>query len=234
MTHSTISLGAGLGGGKSATSSGTPSGGGGAYENTTSVEFDGSDDYAALASTITLSGNKSISYWAKLDAFNSGFAGRNASHYTILHNNSTSFLVRFGSTPFLYTVSTISTGVWNHYAYTGDGTDFKLYINGSLETSGTDYGDVYITMIGAVTPSYANFNGKLDEIGLFNSTLSASDVTAIYNSGAPADLTSYSPVHWWRMGENDGGTGTTITDQGSGGSNLTLTNGPTFSTDVPS
>jgi len=234
MTHSTISLGVGLGGGKSATSSGTPSGGGGAYENTTSVQFDGSDDYAALASTITLSGNKSISYWAKLDAFGSGFAGRNASHYTILHNNSSSFLVRFGSTPFLYYVSTISTGVWNHYAFTGDGTDFKLYVNGSLEASGTDYGDVYITMIGTVTPSYANFNGKLDEIGLFNSTLSASDVTAIYNSGVPADLTSYSPVHWWRMGENDGGTGTTITDQGSGGSNLTLTNGPTFSTDVPS
>ena len=33
---------------------------------------------------------------------------------------------------------------------------------------------------------------------------------------------------WWRMGDNDGGTGTTITDQGSGGNNGTLTNGPTF------
>ena len=74
--------------------------------------------------------------------------------HTILHNNSTSILVRFGATPFLYTVSSISTGVWNHYAFTGDGTDFKLYINGSLETSGTDYGSVYITMIGAALSGY--------------------------------------------------------------------------------
>jgi hypothetical protein len=36
------------------------------------------------------------------------------------------------------------------------------------------------------------------------------------------------------MGENDGATGTTITDQGSGGNDATLVNGPTFSTDVPS
>ena len=41
-------------------------------------------------------------------------------------------------------------------------------------------------------------------------------------------------VNWWRMGDNDNGTGTTITDQGSGGNDGTLTNGPTFSSSVPS
>jgi hypothetical protein len=35
------------------------------------------------------------------------------------------------------------------------------------------------------------------------------------------------------MGDNDGGTGTTITDQGSGSNNGTLTNGPTYSPAVP-
>ena len=39
---------------------------------------------------------------------------------------------------------------------------------------------------------------------------------------------------WWRMGDNDNGTGTTITDQGSGSSDGTLVNSPTFSTTVPS
>ena len=76
--------------------------------------------------------------------------------------------------------------------------------------------------------------GLIDEVAIFNSALSASDITAIYNSGTPDDLSSYSPVGWWRMGDNDGGTGTTITDQGSGGNDGTLTNGPTFSTTVPS
>ena len=36
------------------------------------------------------------------------------------------------------------------------------------------------------------------------------------------------------MGDNDSGTGNTITDQGSAGNNGTLINGPTFSTTVPS
>ena len=80
-----------------------------------------------------------------------------------------------------------------------------------------------------------NFNGKIDELGIFTSAVSEADLLAMYNSGSgPIDLTSYSPALWWRMGDNDGGTGTTITDQGSGGNNGTLTNGPTFSTDVPS
>ena len=153
-----------------------PASGGSSFSNTYSVEFDGTDDYAALGSTITLSGNKSISFWANFDSFSAqqGFAGRTASKYTIMWNNATSIFVRFGATPIAYTVSSISTGVWNHYAFTGDGTDFKLYINGILEASGTEYGDVYITMIGAVFSGYAHLNGKLDEIGLFNSTLSAS------------------------------------------------------------
>ena len=78
------------------------------------------------------------------------------------------------------------------------------------------------------------FGGLIDEVAVFSSALSSSDITAIYNSGTPADLTDYSPVGWYRMGDNDGGTGTTITDQGSAGDDGTLINGPAFSSDVPS
>jgi hypothetical protein len=76
-------------------------------------------------------------------------------------------------------------------------------------------------------------DGLLDEAALFNTAISDSDVTDIYNGGVPNDISSLNPIGWWRMGDNDGGAGTTITDQGSGGNNGTLTNGPTFSTSVP-
>ena len=76
--------------------------------------------------------------------------------------------------------------------------------------------------------------GKVDEAAYWNRGLSASDITAIYNSGVPTDLSSYSPVGWWRCGDNDGGTGTTVTDQGSGGNDMSVNNGATFSTSVPS
>jgi len=78
------------------------------------------------------------------------------------------------------------------------------------------------------------YNGKLDEVAIWHTALSASDTAALYNSGVPGDLTSLSPNGWWRMGDNDGGSGTTITDQGSGENDATLTNGASIVSEVPS
>ena len=58
----------------------------------------------------------------------------------------------------------------------------------------------------------------------------------IYNSGVPNDCTALGIsglANYWRMGDNDSGTGTTVTDQGSRGNNGTLVNAPTFETNVP-
>ena len=79
--------------------------------------------------------------------------------------------------------------------------------------------------------------GNIDEVSVYNSELSASDVASIYNgngAGKPGDVTSLNPVGWWRMGDNDSGTGTTVTDQGSGDNDGTLTNDAAFEEDVPS
>ena len=65
MTHSVISLGVGLGGGKAATSSGRLPGG--SFVNEKSVVFDGTDDYAASGSAFNSiwSGSFTISFWYK-------------------------------------------------------------------------------------------------------------------------------------------------------------------------
>ena len=128
-------------------------------------------------------------------------------------------------------------GQWYHLASTWDGTTAKLYVNGSVQTSTASVSSItYFTTVSAKVGSYYTgnyFNGLIDEVALFDSALSASDITSMYNSGVPNNISSLSPIGWWRMGDNDGGTGTTITDQGSGGNDGTLTNGPTFSTTVP-
>jgi len=139
----------------------------------------------------------------------------------------------------------ITDNNFHHFAVTcAAGGSYTLYIDGSsvgstplqhLATS-TDSAMHNFTLGAAKTSggsSTLHFEGNLDEVAIFNSELSASNVTAIYNSGVPNDISSLSPVGWWRMGDNDSGSGTTITDQGSGGNNATLTNGPTFSTTVP-
>ena len=148
--------------------------------------------------------------------------------------------------------ATISTA-WHHLAITWNSGSsstssgnpgYDIYLDGV--NVGNGYGQwgsspsaftCDFIRIGAKNRSSAlsrYFTGLIDEVAVFSSALSSSDITAIYNSGTPADLTDYSPVGWYRMGDNDGGTGTTITDQGSAGDDGTLINGPAFSSDVPS
>ena len=149
----------------------------------------------------------------------------------------------------------ISANTWHHLGIRWESSNsstnsgnagYDIYLDGTKV--GNSFG-TYTSGIGskAVTQSLTAgarnregaissvYNGKMDELGIFTSAVSESDLLAMYNSGnGGIDLTSYSPALWWRMGDNDGGSGTTITDQGSGGNDGTLTNSPTFSTDVPS
>lgn len=140
-----------------------------------------------------------------------------------------------------------SDNTWYHVAVVQDGVLPVVYINGSAPSQSTlvstdttaylaDLSGLDVSTVGALryqSSTSLYFAGLIDEVSYFsNVALTSGQVSSIYNSGTPDDLTSLSPVGWWRMGDNDGGTGTTVTDQGSGGNNGTLTNGPTFSTDV--
>jgi hypothetical protein len=132
----------------------------------------------------------------------------------------------------------VTANTWFHVAATHEAGSDKIYVNGSLEASGSaasfSVSNAANLRIGSSSIFSNAHQGLIDEVAFFNSALSASNITSIYNSGVPADISSLSPVGWWRMGENNGASGTTITDQGSGGNDGTLTNGPTFSTSVPS
>jgi len=71
MGSSTISLGLGLGGGKAATSSGRPAGGG-AFSNEYSISLDGTDDFISIpASTDFDLGTGAFTYsmWFNLSDF---------------------------------------------------------------------------------------------------------------------------------------------------------------------
>jgi hypothetical protein len=234
-----------------------------AFTNTYSVDFDGIDNYATIADADNLSfGDSStdspfsISAWIKNDVI--GATQRIVTKATLSTNIEYMLAITGGNVLglFLYddtsgssintTISTsLSTGVWYHVCATYDGsgvnTGITLYVNGVAGTPTRGLNGFYTAMhndggdvhIGTLIYASQFFNGNIDEVAIIPSELSQAQVTAIYNSGVPADLTSYSPAGWWRMGDNDGGTGTTVTDQGSGGNDATLTNGPTFSANVP-
>ena len=219
------------------------------FSVTHSVDFDATDDFMTVAadSAINFSGDMTVSAWIKADVWGAaGIAGVGSSYPGMFHLGTLSSgkFIFYGSSGLRKSDSAFSAGNWYNVTVSiqsGVTNGTKMYINGSLDATGT----TTITsrtdplIIGKI--SYGNsqrFNGLIDEVALFNSALSADDISNIYNSGVPTDLGSgglnLSPVGWWRMGENDGATGTTITDQGSGGNDGTLVNGPTFSTTVPS
>jgi hypothetical protein len=242
MGSSAISLGLGLGGGKSATSSGT-SGGGGAFINENSISLDGSDDRMDVphATSLNLNSGMTLSawvYWNSLTGYPMIFNKRSSSQHTYQFYQNGNKL-KFNNGSVVTSNTTLSTGEWFHCAVTctGGGTVI-FYLNGSADGGGSAASSIPTNTnpleIGGMSWAANMINGLIDEASVFNSVLSASDITAIYNSGVPADISSLSPVGWWRMGDNDGATGTTITDQGSGGNNGTLVNGPTFSSTVPS
>ena len=221
------------------------------FSNTKSIALDGVDEFVdcgtGLGTAFGSTTNISVSMWIKPDVtsgndlfFNIGnFSGSFGEVAFQLTSNT--FLIRIDNAAYRLSVSYTNTSAWNHIGFVYDGgnsANTKMYINGVAQSATT--GGVHPsilelsglkTIIGAGYSSSFPFDGVIDEVAVFNSSLSASDITAIYNSGAPNDLTSLSPVSWWRCG--DGDTAPTLTDNGSGGNDGTMTNFSTFSTDVP-
>lgn len=106
-------------------------------------------------------------------------------------------------------------GSWHMLAwtYTGDTATngFKLYIDGSLDnqmTTGstgirtyTGVNDKLSIGINSISSGTWAANAYIDEVAFWDSVLTPTDITNIYNSGTPVDLSGYSPNTWWRMGD---------------------------------
>ena len=240
MSHSTISLGLGLGGGKSATSSGAP-GGGGAFANALSCSFDGSGDYLDLTSSQAFTGAFSASMWFKqtVDALGILFFGDPAGYVEVSGSSAEKVLVRNWGT------ITSSTGVydfgaWSHFMFVRDsGNDCEAWVNGASIGTSSKSGTLEVTRLGIYATSVQPFGGHMDEVAIWGSDQSA-NVSTIYNSGVPADLSALSPLGWWRMGDTDPASADTpvssVTDV-AGSNNLTQATAskqPVISTDVPS
>ncbi len=168
----------------------------------------------------------------------------------------------------------ILDGEWHHLAYTINGTSIKLYKDGGdaainssnpSNTQGSPFGtftagtalsaggfdSLHPYTIGSLVNGYF-FTGKMDELAFFESELSGSDVSAIYNSGVPTDVGSQglnlSPSAYFRMGDGSSDTnssGATPSNLDSVGTLTSLVGGytatqstpsrkPTYSNDTPS
>jgi len=234
MGHSTISLGLGLGGGKAATSNGRLAGGG--FANTYSVEMDATNEFIEPAggATITLgTTDVCMSFWFKQNSAGFNYLVIDDSLNGRIYINSGSLIIH-GSWGVKSVSSAVTPGNWHHLLLTRDSGTQKVYLDGVVKYTASKSTSLNVRRFAAygTTGSYY-LDGFMDEIALWESGQDA-NVATIYNSGVPSDISSLNPVHWWRMGETDSGTGTSVTNVGSSSTALTLKNGAAFATDVPS
>ncbi|MDC3326728.1 LamG domain-containing protein [Flavobacteriaceae bacterium] len=145
------------------------------------------------------------------------------------------------------TVNTINASTWYNVAFTYSGssarTGIKLYVNG-VPQSLSYQGPTSIT--GSIVDSSVPFqisgrdganlvlDGKIDEVAMFNSELSAPQVASIYNNGTPGNILPLNPVSWHRFESltTSGGVVTTA-DSSVNGLTGTVENGAVLSTIVP-
>ena len=180
-----------------------------AFSSTKSMAFDGVDDKISLGSSIDLGLNSTISLWVKRGSTSGQvFLGETSYNSNYLLYVTTTLFFRIGNNAKNFAGATVEgimndTTNWINIIFVRSGDSVELFLNGSSMGSKTGLGTTVTTKIDTIgdrpTGSFPS-TGNFDEIAFWDSALT--DISSIYNSGTPADLTSLSPVSWYRMGEN--------------------------------
>ena len=195
--------------------------------------------------SLGITGAISVSAWVKIPTSNTGGGGTNIQEFVCEDRTSgtnrnwalnwrggglnriSGLIFDSGGTAVAATTNAIvpNDGNWHHvmFTYTGDtSTDgLKLFVDGIQRAQATSANgglrsttSVVPTIGGLSQTTTWMFEGNIDEVSIFD-TDQSSNVSTIYNSGIPNDLTELSPLHWYRMGEDASfnGTNWTIPDQ---------------------
>ena len=200
--------------------------------NVYSMEFDTlADESVSVGNTLTNGFSQlSISLWANFASVPTnrvlGLASKDNTNersfdLRYIQNTGVNLLVstngvNSAATPY-YPKASISAGQWYHFVGVYDGSNVLLYVNGvptgsptaltgSLQNTTSEF---FIGKRGFGTTN-TGFDGKLDEVAVFNTALTELEVRKIYyasgvSSGVSktADLDDLTtpPVKWYRMGD---------------------------------
>ena len=182
------------------------------FPNDFSFNFDGSNDYLDCGTSLGNSlgdsyGNDlTISVWIKLDTtgttrgiFEIGAFGGSHGKINLWYSSDGTIKYRLNSGDWTKSVSFSDTTNWNHLAIVYDASsesDSKLYLNGSSvgSASGTFPSSLDLnglkTIIGGVVSSSFTFDGLIDEVAIWDTALSASDIAKI--ASKPVDFSKAS------------------------------------------
>lgn len=216
------------------------------FFDTTSMLYDGFDDYLQNSSTFdTLDSNTqfSISVWVKVNSLQQGFifhssnpAGTGAQVYMFMRSTGRIDVFSAGSgSNWTRSTTNLVAGSWYHIVMTLDQTTGnrytmqKIYIN-EVEGDTSNYfggnmGNGNILNIGRNFTGASYLDGLVNELAIWSGhPLSQAEVTEIYNGGTANDLNNVNtpPTSWYRT-ENGTWSGSewTLTDEMGNGTDLT-------------
>lgn len=228
------------------------------FDNAVSTNFDGINDYINCGNTHLYDAADafSVSFWVKPQnvaaqraLFSKTTNDTNVYGYVLYHNSSGDLFLQMRASgtlrSYTFTGSTLTASTWQMVTLTYAGASningARVYVNttvGPTPSSGSLnswlLGQNFT--IGARSTSF-NFSGNMDEVTVWNKSLSSTEVTELYNNGVPLNPTEHSAASnlqsWYRLG--DGDIFPIVTDnQGSADGTMTNMDSGDFENDVPS
>ncbi|MEI7718568.1 MAG: BspA family leucine-rich repeat surface protein, partial [archaeon] len=209
--------------------------------------FNGVDNYVNLGTPAQLQLNTSVvnitySFWIKdsvrgeRNIFRSFYNPRistilsssNDSIYITILSGATTTATLVSPTRFLDDSwhSVLLTMVYYNSTY----TNASLYIDGSFKSSGyvTHYASLWANTLGEAAGAAGYYNGSMDEVRIYNRSLSASEISAIYSSGLKRNtsINNTGLVTWYDF--ESPSNSTLLVDKANGLNNGTIT-GMTYS-----
>ena len=206
-----------------------------------SLDFDGANSRITFGNVngFDITDEFSVSCWVNLSSLGTQYfisKQQNSGNYrgyifSLKSDNTLQFALMqtYNSKQILVSSSeTLSANVWYNLVFTYDGSNngsgVKMYINGTTTTN-------TVSSLGTITTilntsgfqisgrggSSGNIDGQLSNVAVFNTGLSQSQVTTLYNNGTPEASISHSPVSWWKLDN----TTTGLIDNGSASNNGT-------------
>jgi hypothetical protein len=163
------------------------------------LSFDGSDDYVDMgdATSLRVFGPLTISSWVYFNGLQNQMivirgtgAASSASYYLFVLSTAVEFSWANAASSLTGTFA-FQTGTWYHIVAVRSGSNNnwsrKIYINGSLVNSDSAVtGDPATSSqnvnIGRHGQPLNQFNGRVDDVRIYNRALSAAEVTAMYNA----------------------------------------------------
>jgi len=162
-----------------------------AGKNGIGLSFDGVNDYVALANNLPNLTDFAVEFWftkcnaARGHAFSSGSSSSNNLMFDFNDGGYGVWVYWMSNgAKYVRTATTYNDGNWHHLLVTRSGSAVTLYMDGVSKATTTDSTAIVAGSI-RIGDNYGSYpwNGSLDEVAIFNRSLSTSEVLAHYNAG---------------------------------------------------